>query len=182
MKSIRVHAFGEPSVLKLEEVPDPVAGPGQVVVKIHAAGVNPVETYIRKGIYGPKTFPYTPGNDAAGDLESVGPGVTRFKPGDRVYSAGSISGTYADKALCNAANVHPLPAHVTHAQGAAVGVPYHTAYRALFVRARPVPGEVVLIHGATGGVGVAAVQLARAFGLTVVGTGGTEQGRQMALS
>ena len=117
MKAIRVHQFGDPDVLKLQDVPDPTPGPGpgpgQVVVRVHAAGVNPVETYIRKGIYGPKTFPYTPGNDAAGEVDAVGPGVTRFKPGDRVYTAGSISGTYAEKALCNAANVHPLPAHVT---------------------------------------------------------------------
>lgn len=181
MKAIRVHQFGDPDVLKLEDVPDPGPGPGQIVVRVRAAGVNPVETYIRKGIYGPKTFPYTPGNDAAGEVESVGPGVAHFKPSDRVYVAGSMTGTYAEKALCNAANVHPLPTHVTFAQGAAVGVPYHTAFRALHVRAKAVPGEVVLIHGATGGVGVAAVQLARAFGLNVVGTGGTELGRQMVL-
>lgn len=180
MKAIRVHAFGGPEALKLEDLPDPTPGPGQVVVKIHAAGVNPVETYIRKGVYGPKEFPYTPGTDAAGVVEGVGPGVTRAKPGDRVYTSGSVTGTYAAKALCAEANVHPLPARITFAQGAAVGVPYATAYRALFNRAKAKAGETVLVHGATGGVGIAAVQLARAAGLLVVGTGGTDKGRQLA--
>src|SRR6476646_2707521 len=181
MKAIRVHAFGGPEVLRLEEVSDPVPGPGQVVVRMRAIGVNPVETYIRQGIYGPKEFPYTPGSDGAGVVESVGTGLRRWKPGDRAYVGGSISGTYAEKALCTEAQVHPLPERVTFAQGAAVHTPYATAYRALHVRGRAAPGEAVLVHGATGGVGVAAVQLARAFGLTVVGTGGTEEGRRMVL-
>jgi NADPH:quinone reductase len=181
MKAIRVHQFGGPEVLRLEDVPDPVPGPGQVVVRIRAAGVNPVETYIRQGIYGPKDFPFTPGNDGAGEVESVGPGVRRWRAGDRVYMGGSISGTYAAKSLCTEAQLHPLPQQVTFAQGAAVHTPYATAYRAMHVRGRAVPGEVLLVHGATGGVGVAAVQLGRAFGLTVVGTGGTEEGRRMVL-
>jgi NADPH2:quinone reductase len=97
--------------------------------------------------------------------------------GDRVYVAGTISGAYAEQALCNESQVHPLPQRVSFAQGAAIQVPYATAYRALFQLARPAPGESVLVHGASGGVGVAAVQLARAAGLTVIGTGGTERGR-----
>jgi NADPH2:quinone reductase len=181
MKAIRVHAFGGPEVLRLEEVPDPVPGPGQVVVRMRAVGVNPVETYIRQGLYGPKEFPFTPGNDGAGVVESVGQDVQRWKPGDRVYMGGSISGTYAEEALCTEAQLHPLPERITFAQGAAVHTPYATAYRAMHVRGRAFPGEVVLVHGATGGVGVAAVQLARAFGLTVVGTGGTDEGRRMVL-
>src|SRR5687767_10074129 len=99
MKVIRVHQFGGPEVLKLEEAADPKPGAGQVVVAVRAAGVNPVETYIRSGIYGPKDFPYTPGSDGAGVVESVGAGVKRVKAGDRVYLAGSASGTYAAKAL-----------------------------------------------------------------------------------
>ena len=181
MKAIRVHQFGGPEVLTLEDVPDPEPAAGQVVVAIRAVGVNPVETYIRKGIYGPKEFPYTPGADAAGVVESVGPGVSRFKPGDRVYTGGSVSGTYAEKALCDESTVHPLPERVTFQQGAALGVPYATAYYALYTRAKATAGETVLVHGATGGVGVATVQLARAAGLTVVGTGGTQQGRRLAL-
>lgn len=182
MRAIRVHQFGEPSVLKLEEVPDPAPAAGQVVVRLHAVGVNPVETYVRKGIYGPRQFPYTPGSDGAGVVEAVGPGVSKVRAGDRVYVAATATGAYAEKAACPEAGVHRLPDHVTFAQGAALGVPYATAHRALFHRGRPVAGETVLVHGATGGVGIAAVQLARAFGLTVIGTGGTDRGRQLVLT
>src|ERR1700712_2076320 len=155
MKSIRVHAFGGPEVLKLEEIPDPTPGPGQVLIKVHAVGINPVDTYIRAGKYGPKEFPFTPGADAAGVIESIGAGVKRYKPGDRVYTAGSITGTYAEMALCSEALVFPLPERITFQQGAAVHVPYATAYRALHIRGKAMPAEVVLVHGATGGVGVA---------------------------
>ena len=179
MKAIRVHQTGGPEVLKLEEVPDPGPGPGQVLVAVRAVGINPVDTYIRSGRYGQKVFPYTPGADAAGVVEAVGEGVIGFVPGDRVYTAGSASGTYAQKALCNSSQVHPLPEHVTFAQGAALGVPYATAWRALHQRARARAGETVLVHGATGGVGTAAVQIARAAGLVVIGTGGTDRGRKL---
>jgi len=181
MKSIRVHEFGDPSVLKLEETPDPTPAAGQVVVRMHAIGINPVETYIRKGIYGPRQFPFTPGTDGAGEIDSVGPGVTDWKAGDRVYISAAVNGAYAEKALCSETSVHRLPESVSFAQGASLGVPYATAYRALWYRARAQPGETVLIHGATGGVGVAAVQIARAIGMTIIGTGGTDRGRQMIL-
>jgi len=179
MNCIRVHQFGDPSVLKLEEVPDPRPAAGQVLVRIHAAGVNPVETYIRQGIYGPRQFPYTPGTDGAGEVVDVGEGVAWPKPGDRVYLAGSISGTYAQLALAEQSQVHPLPAAVSFEQGAAIGVPYATAYRALFQRAEARPAETLLVHGASGGVGIAAVQLARAAGLRVIGTSGTDRGREL---
>lgn len=182
MKAIRVHQFGGPEVLRLEDVPDPRPGAGQVVVALHAVGVNPVDTYIRKGIYGPKEFPYTPGTDAAGVVEAVGEGVNAFKPGDRVYIAGAVSGAYAEKALCNESQMHRLPEKVTFQQGAAMNVPYATAFRALHVRAKAEPGEFVLIHGASGGVGTAAVQLARMAGLIVVGTAGTGEGRMLVLA
>ena len=182
MKAIRVNEFGGPEVLHLEEVPKPETGPGQLLVRIHASGVNPVDTYIRGGQYGIKVpLPYTPGKDAAGVVETVGADIKQFKPGDRVYLGDSLTGTCAEYALCEPAQVHPLPEHVTFSQGAGVNVPYATAYRALFQRAKSQPGEVVLVHGATGGVGIAAVQLARAAGLTVIGTGGTDAGRQLAL-
>ena len=180
MKAIRVHEFGPPEVMKLEEVSDLRPGAGQVVVRIHAVGVNPVETYIRSGIYPKPPTPYTPGADGAGVIEAVGEGVASVAVGDRVYTAGSLSGTYAEKALCKESQVHPLPQRVSFAQGAAIYVPYATAYRALFQRAQALPGEVLFVHGASGGVGIAAVQLARAAGLTVIGTGGTEQGRRLA--
>lgn len=179
MKAIRVHEFGGPEVMRLEEVPDPQPGAKQVLVRVHAVGVNPVDTYIRSGAYGQRPLPYTPGVDAAGVVEVVGGEVERVKVGDRVYVG--ASGAYAERVLCDEREVHALPEHVTYAQGAAVGVPYATAYRALFQRARAVPGESILVHGASGGVGTAAVQIARAAGMTVIGTGGTEQGRQLVL-
>lgn len=180
MKAIRVHEFGPPEVMKLEDVPDPLPGPGQVVVRVHAAGVNPVETYIRSGSYANKpALPYTPGGDAAGVIAAVGEKVTRFKHGERVYTAGTVSGAYAQIALCSADQVYPLPENVSFAQGAGLHVPYATAYRALFQRAQARAGQTVLVHGATGGVGIAAVQFAAAAGLIVVGTGGTERGRQL---
>ena len=179
MKAIRVEQFGEPEVMKLVELPQPRPEAGQVLVRIHAAGVNPVETYIRAGTYARKpALPFTPGNDGAGVVEQVGEDV-KLQPGDRIYTAGSISGTYAEFALCNVAQVHSLPANVSFAQGSAMGTPYATAYRGLFQRAQAKPGETVLIHGASGGVGTAAVQLARARGLRVLGTAGTDRGREL---
>jgi NADPH2:quinone reductase len=180
MKAIRVEQFGGPEKLVLRDVPDPQPGPGQLVVRIRAAGVNPVETYIRSGSYAMKPqLPYTPGADGAGEVVKLGAGVNRFKVGDRVYTAGSISGTYAEQALCTVAQVYPLPKNANWAQGAALGVPYATAYRALFHKAEARPGEIVLVHGASGGVGTASVQLARARGLTVIGTAGTDRGREL---
>jgi len=181
MKAIRVHEFGNAEVLRLEEVPKPQPGPGQVLVRMRAIGVNPVETYIRAGTYPRKPdLPYTPGNDGAGVVEQVGADVNEFEPGDRVYTAGSLSGTYAEFALCKTEQVHPLPANVSFAQGAAMGTPYATAYRGLFQRAQAKPGETVLVHGASGGVGTAAVQLALARGLRVLGTAGNDKGRKLA--
>ena len=177
MTAIRVHAFGGPEVLKLEEVPDLQPGPGQIVVRVHAAGVNPVETYVRTGTYAFKpNLPYTPGADGAGVVLRVAPDVKRFKAGDRVYFTATLTGAYAQQALCDAVKVHRLPESVSFEQGAAMGVPYGTAYRGLFHRAQAKPAETVLVHGASGGVGTAAVQLARAAGMTVIGTAGSEQG------
>ena len=182
MKAIRVHEFGGPEVLRLEEVPKPQPGPGEVLIRMHAIGVNPVETYIRAGTYARlPALPYTPGNDGAGVVEQIGDSVAEFKPGDRVYTGGSLTGsTYAEFALCKTAQVHPLPANVSFAQGAAMGTPYATAYRGLLQRADAKPGETVLVHGASGGVGTAAVQLARARGLRVFGTAGSDEGRKLA--
>jgi NADPH2:quinone reductase len=180
MKSIRVTQFGRPEVLQLQEVSDLKPSAGQVVVRIRATGVNPVDTYIRSGNYARKpVLPYTPGTDGAGTIEAVGPDATRFAVGDRVYLAGSLSGTYAEQALCEERLVFPLPANVSFAQGAAMHVPYATAFRALFHRAQARGGETVLIHGASGGVGIAAVQLARAAGLRVTGTVGSDRGRKL---
>jgi NADPH2:quinone reductase len=180
MNAIRVHQFGSPEVMRLEKVPDLRPGAGQAVVRVKAVGVNPVDTYIRSGTYARKpALPYTPGADGAGIVESVGEGVTRVAVGDRVYTAGTITGSYAEQAVCHESQVHPLPKAISFAQGAAVNVPYATAYRAFFQIAHAHPGEWVLVHGASGGVGVAAVQLARAAGMLIIGTAGTEKGRKL---
>jgi len=168
MKAIVVHEFGAPDVMKLEDVADPVPGSGQVLIRVGAVGVNPVETYIRAGTYARKpNLPYTPGSDVGGTIEKIGAGVTAFKPGDRVYTQGAAGG-YAELLVCDDAQAHPLPARVSFAQGAALGVPYSTAWRALFLRAQARAGETLLVHGASGGVGIAAVELGRAHGLRVI--------------
>jgi len=180
MKAIRVHEFGGPEVLQLEDVTVLEAVAGQVVVQVKAAGVNPYDTYMRQGTYAIKPpLPYTPGSDAAGIVDSVGADVMGLASGDRVYLSGTLTGAYAEQTLAEAWQVHPLPPKVTFAQGAGINVPYATAFRALFQVAHAQAGETVLIHGASGGVGVAGVQLARAAGLTVIGTGGTERGREL---
>ena len=183
MRAIRIHEFGLPEVMKLENVPDPKPGPGHVLVRVHAAGVNPVDTYIRSGVYaGPPPLPYTPGSDASGVVAAIGKGVRSVKFGDRVYIGGTVTGpvfgAYAELVLCAEQQVHRLPDNLSFAQGAAVGVPYATAYRALFQKAQAKRGETVLVHGASGGVGTAALQLAVAHGMRVIGTAGTERGLQ----
>ncbi len=182
MKAIRVHEFGGPEVLKVEEIPDPQPGPGQVLIRVAAIGVNPVEAYIRTGTYAFKpALPYTPGRDAAGTVIAVGSDVKRIEKGDRVYVTASLTGTYAEQTLCDQEKVHLLPENVSFEQGAAIGTPYGTAYRALLVRAEAKPAEAVLVHGASGGVGIAAVQMARAAGMTVFGTAGTEDGMKLVM-
>ena len=181
MKAILARAFGGPEVLTLEDVPDPSAGQGQVRVRIHAVGVNPYDTYMRAGGYAiTPDLPYTPGADAAGVIDQVGDGVASWGAGDRVYISGTATGkahgAYAAIAVCEAAQVHRLPARISFAQGAGLFVPYVTAWRALFGRASARAGDTVLIHGASGGVGIAATQFAVAAGLTVIGTAGTDEG------
>jgi len=181
MKAIVVHEFGAPEVLKLEEVPRPQPAAGQVLVRIHAAGVNPYDTYMRAGTYAVKPpLPYTPGSDGAGVIEAVGAGVKKVKPGDRVYTARTVSGAYAEYALALEDQVHSLPARIDFTQGAGVWVPYGTAYHALFHSAEAHASETVLVHGASGGVGTAALQIARGMGLMIFGTAGTSKGLELA--
>jgi NADPH2:quinone reductase len=181
MQAIVARAFGGPDVLRLEEVPDPQAGSGQVRVRVHAIGVNPYDTYMRSGGYAINPgLPYTPGADAAGAIDQVGGGVTGWKTGDRVYVSGTAHGkahgAYAQFAVCMPEQVHRLPDRISFPQGAGLFVPYVTAWRALFGRANTRAGDVVLIHGASGGVGIAATQFAVAAGATVIGTAGTADG------
>ena len=184
MKAIRVHQFGPPEVMRLETGPDPTPGPSQVLVRLRAVGVNAVDTYIRAGKYGTlPPLPFTPGADAAGTIESVGPEVLEWRAGDRVYiggtQAGRALGAYAEVAISDRRQIHRLNERVSFEQGAAVNIPYATAYRALVHKAHAQPGEAVLIHGASGGVGIATVQLAMALGLRVIATAGSETGLQI---
>ena len=180
MKAILVREFGGPEVLKLEEVPTPKLAAGQVLVRIHAAGVNPYDTYMRAGTYAVKPpLPYTPGSDGAGAIEAAGEGVKKVKPGDRVYTAKTVSGAYAEYTLALEEQVHSLSEKISFGQGAGVWVPCGTAYHALHHSAEAHASETVLVHGASGGVGIAAVQMARAMGLTVFGTAGTSKGVEL---
>jgi len=181
MKAILVREFGGPEVLKLEEVPTPKPAAGQVLVRIHAAGVNPYDTYMRAGTYAVKPpLPYTPGSDGAGVVAVIGDEVKKVKPGDRVYTAKTVTGAYAEYALALEEQVHCLPEKISFGQGAGVWVPYGTAYHALYHSAEAHASESVLVHGASGGVGSAAVQMARAMGLTIFGTAGTQKGLNLA--
>ena len=180
MKAIQVHRFGGPEVLELHEVPTPKPGAGQILVRVRAAGVNPYDTYMRNGTYAIKPpLPYTPGSDAAGSVDAIGDGVKKVKAGDRVYTAKTLTGAYAEYALADESQVYSLPEKISFAQGAGLWVPYGTAYTALHHHAKARAGETLLIHGASGGVGIAAVQLARAQGLTVLGTAGTQRGLEL---
>jgi NADPH2:quinone reductase len=181
MKAIQVHNFGGPEVLQLQEIPTPKPGKGEVLVRVKAAGVNPYDTYMRAGTYAIKpSLPYTPGSDAAGVVEAVGEGITKVKPGDRVYTAKTLTGAYAEYALALESQVYPLPEKISFPQGAGLWVPYGTAFTALHHHGQARPGETLLVHGASGGVGIAAVQYARAMGMTVIGTAGSQRGLDLA--
>jgi len=177
MKAIVVKEFGGPEVMQLEDVAVPEPTGTQVLVKIMAAGVNPVDTYLRSGNHAhAPNLPYTPGKDAAGIVESVGSDVSAFKIGDRVYTSGSISGTYAEYTLCGESQLGLLPDNASFEQGAGIWTPYATSYRGLFQKAKIKAGEKILIHGASGGVGIAAIQWAKNAGLTVYGTASSAKG------
>jgi NADPH2:quinone reductase len=176
-----VHEFGPPEVMQLEDVPEIEPRSGQVLVTVKAAGVNPTDTYTRSGSSRLPTLPYTPGVDGAGTVKSVGENVS-LPIGMRVYISGTLTGSYAEQALCEEFDIHPLPEKLSFSQGAAINIPYATSYRALFQRAHALAGETVLVHGATGGVGIAALQIARAAGMKVIGTGGSARGMELSLS
>ncbi len=180
MKAIRVHKFGGSEVMKLEQIQDLTPGKKQLKIEVKAIGVNPVDTYIRAGIYPIKPdLPYTPGKDAAGIIAEVGSEVKHRKVGERVYICGSVSGSYAEALICEEDQAYSLPVNISFSAGAALGVPYSTAAFALNYRAYALPGETLLIHGASGAVGVAAIQIAKANGMQVIGTAGTEHGLKL---
>ena len=178
MRAIRVHATGGPEVLRLEELPVPVPGAGQIVIRVEAAGVNFVDVYHRKGLY-PVPLPFTLGREAAGVVERVGEGVGTCRPGDRVASE-SLIGGYAEYALAAAERVVPLPREVTSRVGAAVilqGLTAHFLATSTFPLG---PGDTCLVHAAAGGVGLLLCQIASRLGARVIGTVSTEEKASLA--
>ncbi|XP_054277083.1 quinone oxidoreductase-like isoform X1 [Macrosteles quadrilineatus] len=183
MKAVVIQSTGDVSVLKVESVPVPELTSNQVLVKIHAAGLNPVDTYIRgkKFGYDPK-LPAILGGEAAGEIVKVGNQTgSKYKVGDRVICClrAPNYGGYAEFAACGVGDLIPLPDKLTYSQGAAVYVPYFTAYKALIARCKLQPQELVMVHGASGAVGVAATQIAKAHGATVAGSAGSEEGMKL---
>lgn len=182
MQAIQIHKFGGPEVLRLEELEVPVPTAAEVLVKVIAAGVNPVDTYQRSGANPGLALPAILGLDAAGVVERVGADVRGVCQGDRVYVSGTRTGAYAQFLVSTPAQTFSLPSSTSFAEGAALGVPYATAYRALLQRAETKTGDLVLVHGASGCVGLAVLQFAKALGFRVVGTAGTIQGREVVLA
>lgn len=175
MKAIQAQNYGEK--FQLNECPDLTVSDDQILISIKAAGVNPVDTYIAAGTNNyTTTFPHTPGKDAAGIILAIGANVKGFQVGQRVYCAGTLTGASAEQAIANSSQVFPLSDKLTFEQGACLGVPYATAWRSLFVRANCQASDTVFIHGASGGVGLAALQLAKAKGCKVFASAGSEQG------
>src|SRR5215468_7905963 len=184
MRAIRAHSFGGPEVLQLEQVDDPVPGPGELVIDVRAAGINPADTYMRNGTYAiVPELPYTPGGDAGGVICAMGPDVTQHKVGDPVFVGTALSfdltGCYAEKVKRKASEVLPLPSGVSFAAAAAFGVSYTTAHYSLFERGGAHSGETVFIHGASGSVGTSAIQLAKRAGIKVIGSAGTAKGMEL---
>lgn len=171
MKAIQVREFGGPEVMRLGEAPEPNPGAGQLLVRVKAAGVNPVDTTFRSGAHplskGLK-LPWTPGIDAAGEVLAVGEGGQGFKTGDRVF--GAAAGSYAEQALLNAARTAHLPSNLSFEDGASFPVVLYTAYYAVVYKAGVRPGGTILVHAGAGGVGCMAVQIAKAAGARVITT------------
>ncbi|MGB7098990.1 MAG: NADP-dependent oxidoreductase [Xanthobacteraceae bacterium] len=171
MKAVRIHEYGDASVLKYEDAPVPDIGPDGVLIRVRAAGVNPVDWKIRKGLMKtvrPLQFPAIVGADAAGTVERVGAVVTRLRAGDAVVAR--VEGAYAQFAAAKTDAVALAPKSIPLAHAAGLPIAAGTAWTLLFDAARPVPGQKVLIHGGSGGVGTFAIQLAKLAGLYVIAT------------
>jgi len=175
MKAVRIHEYGGTEVLRYEEAPRPLAGAGEVLIRVHAAGVNPVDWKVRAGFAKDRLkykMPFIPGWDLSGVVEAVGPAVLRLKVGDEVYSRPDIArdGSYAEYIVVKESEVARKPQSVDYVHAAAVPLAALTAWQALFDGAKLTAGQTVLIHGAAGGVGSFAVQLAKIKGARVIGT------------
>ncbi|HXY96010.1 MAG TPA: NADPH:quinone oxidoreductase family protein [Steroidobacteraceae bacterium] len=168
MKALVCKTWGLPETLVLEDRADPVAGPGQAVVRVHAAGVNFPDALIIQNKYQfTPTLPFVPGSESAGVVESVGEGVKRVKPGDRVIAV-TESGAFAEKLVASAEALTLLPEDVAFTTGSAFLLTYGTAYHALVGRAALRQGETLLVLGAAGGVGLAAIEIGKALGARVI--------------
>jgi NADPH:quinone reductase len=187
MKAAYITTTGSPDVIAFGDVETPRPGPTDVLVKVHAAALNPIDTYIRSGaIAAPLNFPYIPGCDLAGAVEEVGHDVRNFKAGDRVWGSNQglfgRQGTFAEYACVDQQWLYPTPENCSDedaAAGALVGI---TAHLGLYLHAGLQPGEVVFVNGGTGGVGSAVVQFAKSASATVVATVGSEEKRQLCQS
>jgi NADPH:quinone reductase-like Zn-dependent oxidoreductase len=173
MKAIVVHQYGGPEVLKLEDAPRPQPDSDEVLIRVTAAGVNPVDAYIRAGRFGSGKLPYIPGFDAAGVVEATGANAKKFKPGDAVYAYLDATGAYAEFCVAKESEVGLKPKNISFEQAAGVPLAATTAWQALIDTAKLKPGQTVLIHGASGGVGHFAVQIAKAKGAKVIATAST---------
>lgn len=174
MKAMRAHQVGGPEQLRLEDAPDPQVQAGQVQIRVRAAGINPADLVRLSGRLGMPALPYIPGTDVCGEVEAVGAGVSHVKAGDRVFGRALLGG-YAEQTCLAAREAILLPANLSFAEGAAIPIPFYTAYRALHYKAAIKPGETVLISAGGGGVGVAAIQLAKRAGARVLTTVGSEE-------
>lgn len=182
MRAIRIHALDGLEALTLEEVPSPRPGPGEARIAIHAAGVNFADTLVVTGAYQHKPdLPFTPGMEAAGEVIEVGEGVTRVKPGDRVVAA-TRHGAYAEEVVADAEHLVTIPDSMDFATAAAFPIGYGTAHLALTHRTQLRPGEVLLVLGAAGGVGLGAVEVGKALGATVIACASSDEKLAVAKS
>ncbi len=178
MKAIRVRRTGGPEVLRLEDLPTPEPGPGQLLVRVEAAGVNFVDVYHRTGLYQVQ-LPFTPGREAAGTVERVGEGVTTARPGDRVVSE-SAAGAYAEYAIVPAERAVPVPDGMEARVAAAAMLQGLTAHYLAYSTYPLRPGDTCLVHAAAGGVGLLLCQIASRIGARVIGTAGSEEKARLA--
>ncbi len=176
MKAMRLAEFGSPENLRLEEAPDPELRKGHVVIRVKATGINPADLVRMSGRYPqPLPLPYIPGTDVAGEVEAIGAGVSHVRVGERVFGRSLNGGGYAEKACLPTNEIFQLPENLSFAEGAAIPVPFYTAYVALHHKAQIQSDETVLISAGGGGVGVAAIQLAKAAGARLITTVGSQE-------
>jgi NADPH2:quinone reductase len=178
-KAIQVHAHGGPEVLTVAEVKTPQPGPGQVLVRNRAIGVNFIDTYYRTGLYPVPTLPFIPGNEGAGEVIALGEGVTGFRPGDRVASVAAL-GAYAEERIVDAKTLVTLPDSIDDETAAAMMLKGLTAQYLLRRTFKVEPGQVILMHAAAGGVGLILCQWAKHLGCTVIGTVGSREKEALA--